>query len=116
MIGFNGGLIGKNRTYASTGANSGIWSLDERTNALMEPWNPSMISTSLWLDAADQTTLFTTDAGSTQSTNGAEVGRWKDKSGNGRHATQTASANRPSCLTNALNGRQGVQFSSNARA
>jgi hypothetical protein len=29
MIGFNGGLIGKTRTYASTGANSGVWSLDE---------------------------------------------------------------------------------------
>ena len=29
MIGFNGGLIGKNRTYAPTGANSGVWTLDE---------------------------------------------------------------------------------------
>lgn len=79
------------------------------------PWTPAEITTALWLDAADETTLFTTNAGSTQSTNGTEVGRWNDKSGNARNATQATSANRPSCLTNALNGRQGVQFSSNAR-
>jgi hypothetical protein len=29
MIGFNGGLIGATRIYAATGANSGVWSLDE---------------------------------------------------------------------------------------
>ena len=29
MIGFNGGLIGKTRVYASTGASSGVWTLDE---------------------------------------------------------------------------------------
>ena len=29
MIGFNGGLIGKTRIYASTGDSSGVWTLDE---------------------------------------------------------------------------------------
>ena len=78
-------------------------------------WTPALISTALWLDAADATTLFTTNAGSTVATNGSAVGRWNDKSGNNRHATQATSANRPSCLTGALNGRQGVQFTANDR-
>lgn len=78
-------------------------------------WDPSYITTALWLDGSDLSTLFTTNTGSTQSTNGAEVGRWNDKSGNGRNATQATSANRPSCLTNALNGRQGVEFSTNGK-
>lgn len=78
-------------------------------------WTPALITTALWLDAADATTLFTTNAGSTVATNGSAVGRWNDKSGNNRHATQALSANRPSCLTGALNGRQGVQFTANDR-
>jgi hypothetical protein len=78
-------------------------------------WTPALITTALWLDAADATTLFTTNAGSTVATNGSAVGRWNDKSGNNRNATQATSANRPSCLTGALNGRQGVQFTANDR-
>jgi hypothetical protein len=65
-------------------------------------WNPSMISTALWLDAADATTLFTTDTGSTLVTEGGTVGRWNDKSGNGYHATQATSDSRPQYTSNSV--------------
>ena len=73
-------------------------------------WNPSMISTALWLDAADATTLFTTDSGSTLATNGSAVGRWNDKSGNTRNATQGTAGNRPVYQASAQNGLNAVRF------
>jgi hypothetical protein len=33
MIGFNGGLLGKARSYSTTGANSGVWTLQEQSIA-----------------------------------------------------------------------------------
>jgi len=71
-------------------------------------WNPSMISTALWLDAADATTLFTTDSGSTLATNGSAVGRWNDKSGNSRNFIQATSGVRPTYTTAAQNSRNVV--------
>ena len=56
------------------------------TGAQKVNWDPSLISTALWLDAADTSTITTV--------NGA-VSQWSDKSGNGRHATQSAAGNRP---------------------
>ena len=64
-------------------------------------WNPSMISTALWLDAADASTI-------TES--GGAVSQWNDKSGNGRHATQSNSSYRPSLTANGLNGLNVVTF------
>ena len=49
-------------------------------------WNPSMISTALWLDAADATTVTTVSGA---------VSQWNDKSGNGRNASQATAGNRP---------------------
>jgi hypothetical protein len=49
-------------------------------------WNPSMISTALWLDAADASTI-TESSGA--------VSQWNDKSGNGHHGTQSVSNSRP---------------------
>jgi hypothetical protein len=69
-------------------------------------WNPSMIQTTLWLDAADASTI-------TES--GGAVSQWNDKSGNGRNATQATAGNRPTVLADALNGRQGVQFSTTGK-
>ena len=73
-------------------------------------WNPSMIQTALWLDAADATTLFTTDSGSTLATNGNAVGRWNDKSGNARHVTQGTAGNRPTYNTSGLNSKPTVDW------
>ena len=49
-------------------------------------WNPSVVATSLWLDAADSSTLTTVSG---------LVVQWVDKSGNERHAGSAPLANRP---------------------
>ena len=62
---------------------------------------------SLWLDASVQTSLFT-DAGVTNvSSQGDLVYQWNDLSGNGRHAVQATSGNRPLWNTPA-NGQNGL--------
>jgi hypothetical protein len=65
-------------------------------------WNPSMISTALWLDAADSSTI--TESGSA-------VSEWRDKSGNLRNATQGTAANRPQYSAALLNNKNVVTFS-----
>ena len=64
-------------------------------------WNPSMISTALWLDAADASTI-------TES--GGAVSQWDDKSGNGRHVTQGTPENRPTYNVTGLNGKATVDW------
>ena len=64
-------------------------------------WNPSMISTALWLDAADASTVTTVSGA---------VSQWNDKSGNGRNVTQSTSGNRPAYTSAALNSKNVVTF------
>lgn len=63
-------------------------------------WNPSMISTALWLDAADSGTI-------TEST--GAVDEWRDKSGNVRHATASTTA-RPVVTSAGLGGKNVITF------
>jgi hypothetical protein len=56
-------------------------------------WNPSMISTALWLDAADASTI---------TLDGSNVSQWNDKSGNNRHATQANTELRPTYASNSV--------------
>ncbi|HYG78294.1 MAG TPA: autotransporter-associated beta strand repeat-containing protein [Planctomycetota bacterium] len=66
---------------------------------------------SIWLDGSDLSTLFTDAAGTTPVSATADpVGMWRDKSGNGRHATQATAANQPTFRTAILNGRSVVRF------
>jgi hypothetical protein len=53
----------------------------------MALWTPALISTALWLDAADSGTI---------TLDGSAVSEWRDKSGNARHAAQSSSSFRPS--------------------
>ena len=70
-------------------------------------WNPSMITTALWLDAADASTI-------TES--GGAVSQWDDKSGNGRNVAQATAFHQPAYVTEVLNGRPVLRFaSSNAK-
>lgn len=64
-------------------------------------WTPAAISTALWLDAADSSTI-------TES--GGAVSVWADKSGNGRDASQTTSASQPAYGTQTVNGHNVVTF------
>jgi hypothetical protein len=64
-------------------------------------WDPSLISTALWLDAADASTVVLSSG---------RVSQWSDKSGNNRHATEVTAAQRPVATANAQNGRNVVEF------
>jgi hypothetical protein len=64
-------------------------------------WTPAELTTTLWLDASDATTI-------TQS--GGAVSEWRDKSGNVRHASQGTSANRPTVSAAAQNGLDALSF------
>lgn len=73
-------------------------------------WDPSLITTALWLDAADSLTV-TTDGSNL-------VSNVNDKSGNGRSFTASSGA-RPTYSANALNGRavftlEGSQYLTSA--
>ena len=62
-------------------------------------WSPEVVPLTLWLDAADLSTLSVGTQG---------VDAWRDKSGNARDATTTV--RRPAFLENAQNGRPAVNF------
>jgi len=57
-------------------------------------WTPAEITTALWLDAADASTI-------TES--GGAVSQWNDKSGNNRNVMQATAADRPVVSTDAGN-------------
>lgn len=64
-------------------------------------WTPANITTALWLDAADASTIIiVSDA----------VSQWNDKSGNGRNATQSFAPYRPALTSAGLNGLNVVTF------
>lgn len=65
------------------------------------PWTPAALTTALWLDAADVSTI-TSSSG--------RISQWSDKSGNNRHATQSTTAQQPKVTSNALNGLSVVEF------
>jgi hypothetical protein len=64
-------------------------------------WTPANITTALWLDAADVSTVNTVSGA---------VSQWNDKSGNSRHAIQDTPALRPSLVASALNGNSAIRF------
>lgn len=72
-------------------------------------WTPAELTTTLWLDATDSSTI-------THLNN--EVSQWNDKSGNGYHVSQATQANRP--LTNqppltTFNFRNYISFDTTAK-
>jgi len=65
-------------------------------------WNPSMVGPSLWLDAADASTITEV---------GGAVSQWNDKSGNSRHAVQATVANQPFYTASSLiNSKPAIDF------
>jgi hypothetical protein len=76
----------------------------------MPLWTPSLITTALWLDASDSSTLYdATSGGSLVAADGA-IARWEDKSGNLRHATQGTIGSRPLRKTALQNSRDIVRL------
>lgn len=73
-------------------------------------WTPAYAATSLWLDASDSATLYdATTGGSLVAANG-QVARWEDKSGNGRHFTQSTAGYRPVRKTAIRNSKDVLLF------
>lgn len=74
-------------------------------------FNPSQLTDlQLWVDASDGDTLFQDSAGTVKSINDGDViGRWKDKSGKGRHTTQGTTPDKPVLRISQLNGRPTLQ-------
>ena len=64
-------------------------------------WTPALISTALWLDAADASTVTTVSGA---------VSQWNDKSGNSRHATQSTASKRPTYNASGFNSKGQVYF------
>jgi hypothetical protein len=64
-------------------------------------WSPAEISTALWLDAADASTI-TESSGA--------VSQWNDKSGYNYHATQPNSGNRPVYNSTGFNSKGSINF------
>lgn len=76
----------------------------------MALWTPTQITTALWLDAADSSTLWDATSGGSLVDADGLVTRWEDKSGNARHVTQGGSANRPLRKLATQNGRDTIRF------
>ena len=78
----------------------------------LKHFNPKVISDlEVWNDFSDASTLFQGSDGTTPATApGDPVGYAYDKSGNGRHATQSVANNRPTIAADTFNGRRGLTF------
>jgi hypothetical protein len=63
-------------------------------------WTPALITTELWLDADDASTI----------TVATGVSEFRDKSGKARHFSMATAGNQPLYVTNALNGRSVINF------
>lgn len=68
----------------------------------MALWTPAQLTTALWLDADDASTITTDGSGN--------VEQWNDKSGNGLNATQTNAGSRPFLQSAAQNGKDVIRF------
>lgn len=112
----NGSIVGP-YIEPTLGPASGVHSLS--TQGLRRSGNvwPIDVSdlpykTNLWAhyDASDGLTIFDSNSGGSQATNGGVVGRWEDKSGNARHLLQGTNNNRPLLRTKKRNDRNGIEF------
>jgi hypothetical protein len=64
-------------------------------------WTPAEISTALWLDAADSSTI---------TLNGSTVSQWNDKSGRGNHVSNATASFQPTYLTTGWNNKPTLSF------
>jgi hypothetical protein len=95
----------KNNT---TGNNTGfdeISIIGSISGAVSSLWTPVQITTALWLDADDNSTI-TAEAG--------KLSQWNDKSGNERHATQSGNSSQPVVSSGSYNGLDVLSFDGNS--
>lgn len=78
-----------------------------RLGSVFTAWTPAEITTALWLDAADASTI-------TES--GGAVSQWDDKSGNGRHVLQATENKKPTYNLTGLNNKPAIDWGSGINA
>lgn len=71
---------------------------------------------SQWIDASDSSTLYTAATGGSLVAADGTVGRAEDKTGNGRHVTQSTANNRPLRKAGAIGGLDALLFSGTGQA
>lgn len=84
------------------------FSFDDLAFMASQRWTPEYISTALWLDGADTSTMYSAVSGGFLVANGGAVTRWEDKSGNNRHATEAT--NQPIRQDAATNSLTAIRF------
>ena len=75
--------------------------LGEFLHVITTQWTPANITTALWLDAADTSTI---------TLNSTTVSQWNDKSGNSRNASQGTALQQPTYTSNSQNGYGIISF------
>lgn len=101
--GLNSGYIGSDQRRTQAGSYDGRKHYLERILGGFQfgnLWTPAQISTELWLDAADASTI----------TIATGVSQWNDKSGNARNATQATAAKQPTYSATGLNNLPTIIF------
>jgi hypothetical protein len=78
----------------------------------LSTWTPVTAITGLqaWYDASDASTLFDATTGGSLVAADGGVARWEDRSGNGRHFTQSTSGSRPLRKTAIQGGKAVLRF------
>ena len=79
--------------------------IDPRDSAYLQGrlWTPAVLRPAAWYDAADLSTISMATG----------VSEWRDKSGNGRHATQSTSGAQPVIDGTAFNGLNSIYANAN---
>lgn len=89
-----GMMVGGNCRLGASALRTGLGSS-------LSAWTPSDITTALWLDANDASTI-TEDAGA--------VSQWDDKSGNENNAVQGTGTNQPTTALSTIGGLNAIDF------
>lgn len=94
---FGSGNLG----YMNVISNGSEWYILDQSESVSQ-WTPQFISTSLWLDASDASSVL---AGSSDN-----VYQWNDKSGNDKHATTNTASLQPTTNGNTIGGLNALAF------
>ena len=99
--------LGGGYVYYAVGLNQ--W--ERAATSTWSPFTPATVSgLQLWLDASDASTLYDATSGGSLVAADGGVARWQDKSGNGRHFTQSSSGSRPLRKTSQQNSKDTLLF------
>jgi hypothetical protein len=109
VTGLTNGTAVQFRVAAVNGIGTGAYST---ASAAVTPTLalPAISGLQLHLDAADASTLYDATTGGSLVAADGGVARWEDKSGNGRHATQSTSGNRPLRKTSVQGSKDVLRF------